>query len=187
MTEEEKKAIENLIKSSTYSNYDNRNYPNCICFEKDVVMILNLIQKQQKEIEILKEEKQKRFLDFANYYEFNKAVDVLNRFIKDINVQMHPVTTQVYREEIKNAIKNIIDRITISISPQLLEEKQKELERKDKIIDEMAEAMENNYCSIEDVVSEIICDKNNPKRCTGTAMQCKDCIKQYFLEKVEDK
>lgn len=52
MTEEEKKAIENLsMKSITSSSYETKEYPNMICSKKDVITVLNLIKKQQKENE----------------------------------------------------------------------------------------------------------------------------------------
>ncbi len=50
----------------------------------------------------------------------------------------------------------------------------------EKVINEMAIAMENEHCSIENIVNEEICDQ---KRCVGTAMQCRDCIINYFRKK----
>ena len=54
MNEEEKKAIEELSKKAVICNYEERDYPNMICFKKDMIIVLNLIEKLQKENEELK-------------------------------------------------------------------------------------------------------------------------------------
>ena len=54
MNEEEKKAIEELSKKAVICNYEERDYPNMICFKKDMIIVLNLIEKLQKENEKLK-------------------------------------------------------------------------------------------------------------------------------------
>ena len=51
MNEEEKKAIEELSKKAVICNYEERDYPNMICFKKDMIIALNLIEKLQKENE----------------------------------------------------------------------------------------------------------------------------------------
>ena len=55
MNEKEKKAIEELSKKAVFCNYEERDYPNMICFKKDMLIVLNLIEKLQKENEELKE------------------------------------------------------------------------------------------------------------------------------------
>ena len=55
MNEEEKKAIEELSKKAVICNYEERDYPNMICFKKDMIIALNLIEKLQKENEELEE------------------------------------------------------------------------------------------------------------------------------------
>ena len=55
MNEEEKNAIEELSKKAVICNYEERDYPNMICFKKDMLIVLNLIEKLQKENEELKE------------------------------------------------------------------------------------------------------------------------------------
>lgn len=54
MNEEEKKAIEELSKKAVICKYESRDYPNMICFKKDMIIVLNLIEKLQKENEELK-------------------------------------------------------------------------------------------------------------------------------------
>lgn len=51
MNEEEKKVIEELSKKAVICNYEERDYPNMICFKKDMIIALNLIEKLQKENE----------------------------------------------------------------------------------------------------------------------------------------
>lgn len=51
-TEEEMETIRKLsIKSCSSSSLELKDYPNMICFKKDVIILLNLIERQQKEIE----------------------------------------------------------------------------------------------------------------------------------------
>lgn len=54
MNEKEKKAIEELSKKAVICNYEEKDYPNMICFKKDMIIVLNLIKKLQKENEKLK-------------------------------------------------------------------------------------------------------------------------------------
>ena len=54
LTKEQKEAIEELSKKAVICNYEERDYPNMICFKKDMIIILNLIEKLQKENEELK-------------------------------------------------------------------------------------------------------------------------------------
>ena len=56
MNEKEKKTFEELSKKAVLCNYEERDYPNMICFKKDMLIVLNLIEKLQKENEKLKEE-----------------------------------------------------------------------------------------------------------------------------------
>ena len=53
MTEEEK-AIEKLSMKAITSSAEAPDYPNCIVMKKDLIIILNLIERQEKEIESLK-------------------------------------------------------------------------------------------------------------------------------------
>lgn len=64
MNEEEKKAIDELSKKAVICNYEERDYPSMICFKKDMIIALNLIEKLQKENEELK----------ADNYELNNRI-----------------------------------------------------------------------------------------------------------------
>ena len=81
ITKEQKEAIEELSKKAVICNYEERDYPNMICFKKDMIIILNLIEKLQKE-----NKKYKQFFDLMlrldlDYFmhcedeETNKLVD----------------------------------------------------------------------------------------------------------------
>ena len=54
ISKEQKEAIEELSKKAVICNYEERDYPNMICFKKDMIIVLNLIEKLQKENEKLK-------------------------------------------------------------------------------------------------------------------------------------
>lgn len=56
------------------------------------------------------------------------------------------------------------------------------INKQNKIINNMSISMENNHCGIENIVDETICDH---RRCIGNAIQCRDCIKEYFERKVK--
>ena len=53
MLDEEKKAIERLSLKAITSSIEAPDYPNAIVMKKDLITLLNLIEKQQKEIEEL--------------------------------------------------------------------------------------------------------------------------------------
>lgn len=64
-----------------------------------------------------------------------------------------------------------------------LAEKDLELEKKDKIISEMSNAMAKIHCGIADVIKEEICDE----KCVGNNdWHCETCIKQYFEREVKE-
>ena len=77
MNEEEKKAIEELSKKAVICNYEERDYPNMICFKKDMIIVLNLIEKLQKENEELKG-KNDINIAYAEYLE-----KILNEYKKE--------------------------------------------------------------------------------------------------------
>lgn len=78
-------------------------------------------------------------------------------------------------EEINEYIKTILT---------LIEKRQKEIELKDKVIDEMSTFIEK-----EDLDAKI-CEYVEDKKCKGHLIAligtCNDCIKQYFINKVKE-
>ena len=79
MNEEEKKAIEELSKKAVICKYESRDYPNMICFKKDMIIVLNLIEKLQKENEELKEKENKIYKEVQESLAFEKFLIVKER------------------------------------------------------------------------------------------------------------
>ena len=85
MNEKEKKAIEELSKKAVFCNYEERDYPNMICFKKDMLIVLNLIEKLQKENEILKEEKEQGWEEWNNLEQGSYEIEQkLKKQIKEL-------------------------------------------------------------------------------------------------------
>lgn len=88
MNEEEKKAIEELSKKAVICNYEERDYSNMICFKKDMIIALNLIEKLQKENEELnyKLHSKKIALEIYNKYipkqKIEDKIEELNQYYK---------------------------------------------------------------------------------------------------------
>lgn len=72
----------------------------------------------------------------------------------------------------------------ISVVLNLIEKQQAELEKKDKIIDEMAEHIVSSAI-VDDTVCAIKCDCDNGVECSHKKML--KCTKDYFKKKVEEK
>jgi len=68
MSEEEKEAVDTLAIRASTSKAGYEDYPNCVCMKKHLIVVLNLMQKQQKEIEKNKEDIQRmqELLDLSN-------------------------------------------------------------------------------------------------------------------------
>ena len=75
MNDKEKKAIEELSKKAVFCNYEERDYPNMICFKKDMLIVLNLIEKLQKENEELKEDLKYVLNQTLGAFEKNWCID----------------------------------------------------------------------------------------------------------------
>ena len=97
MNEEEKKAIEELSKKAVICKYESRDYPNMICFKKDMIIVLNLIEKLQKENEELKND----------YENLNNSVVVKNHCIKN-SIPIQKIKDKI--EEYKNEIDKLYNQ-----------------------------------------------------------------------------
>lgn len=106
----------------------------------------------------------------------NKYGIVIEEF-KKLQEDIETVLNMLKEKEAEIAeYKNIIEAGIINAAKdELVEEKNKEIEKKDKMIDLMAveigDISNNSYC-------------NSTKECNDEA--CKNCIKEYFERKVED-
>lgn len=109
MTEEDKKAIDTLAIIASTSKVDYEDYPNCICMKKDLILALNLIKSQQKEIEKLSNNN-KRLL-----------------------------------KKLRNRVKEVKKLTKYSLYKQEFSRLNKQLEKKDKIIDLILEEIAFNY------------------------------------------
>ena len=121
LTKEQKEAIEELSKKAVICNYEERDYPNMICFKKDMIIVLNLIEKLQKENGKLKEENEynKILLDMNN----NFTIDKKTGNYKWNVIEIQKVKDKI--EEYKNILKicnkaKDIDRIK-AINERILE------------------------------------------------------------------
>lgn len=143
MTGEEKEAIAELKSWREFiiNNRDKVNKANDIEFYLRTA--LNLIQKQQEEIEKLR----------------NKNQDLLRK--------------------LRNRVKEVKKLSKYSLYKKEFSRLNKLLEKKDKIIDEMA-----GYIATLDI-EEDICSKTENEHCDKMNFgECEDCIKQYFESKV---
>jgi hypothetical protein len=144
MSEEEKEAIETLSIKAVTSKAECEDYPSCICLKKDLLLILNLIEKQQKEKDKLEKHNKELLRKLRNRV---KEVKKLNKY-------------SLYKKEFAKL--------------------NKEIEKKDKIIDLMSYVIthedipQEEYCIWRDMSCEVV----------GGNKQCKNCIKQYFERKV---
>ena len=102
MNEKEKKAIEELSKKAVFCNYEERDYPNMIFFKKDMLIVLNLIEKLQKENEILKEEKEQGWEEWNNLEQGSYEIEQkLKKQIKEL---------QKENEELKEDLKYVLNQ-----------------------------------------------------------------------------
>lgn len=94
MSEEEKKAFSRLYMKATLYSADAEDYPNSIVSKRDLVIIINLIEKQQKEIETYKllnaniEKDNKRqsiaIIEYQDLLENSISKDKIREKIKEI-------------------------------------------------------------------------------------------------------
>lgn len=107
--------------------------------------------------------------------------------MKNMDIETHKNNLKKYIEEdmsFKEPLKNISDFDKYCYNHCLdIKEVLAELDKKDKIINEMTE-----YISKLDIDDEI-CSKNtiNPEYCNEDYTNCKKCIIEYFTKKAEGK
>lgn len=97
MNEKEKKAIEELSKKAIICNYEERDYPNMICFKKDMIIALNLIEKLQKENEEL---------GISNKYTIHLTDKQYNVVIENAQNDINQKWIQKVKDKIEEILKN---------------------------------------------------------------------------------
>ena len=155
MNKEEKETIERLDRKLTSEKFTkNIGMP---VYIKDVEIVLNLIQKQEKEIDQLNQV-------------LNDRVDV-KQTADSISFTMP--------SKVAEASMKVLEESALVIENKRLS---KLLEKKDKIIDEMIEFIMTKDFDEDICVNNII----NPQLCNEQLSNCKECIKEYFKKEVEE-
>lgn len=183
MTEKEKRAIETMQHWIEYEKVNKEKINKADELIEIQETVLQLIEKQNTEIEI---------------YKTNNEIleGELKRIVDTLKLDEHSLTDNII-EEIKKKdteIEQWKNYCTVDLEGQISDvrnenfEYKAELEKKEKIIDEMAEYInllseeliaetgtnDLSFCETEECVK-------NPE------INCKDCIKEYFTKKVEGK
>ena len=109
MSDEEKKAIDRLYMKATLYSVDAMDYPNSIVAKKDLVVAINLIEKQQKELKDLKDIQQQ----ICNEELFEKEyVDKLKKEIEELKEELDDMINNVHKYFVaKDKIKAKIEEI----------------------------------------------------------------------------
>lgn len=131
MNEKEKKAIEELSKKAVICNYKERDYPNMICFKKDMIIVLNLIKKLQKENEKLKnQEAAARKINellvqrYSNSIPVQKVKDKIEKEIKyhERNILEIENTTMLKGKTAKEEAEIEFNKYAIVVLKKMLQE-----------------------------------------------------------------
>ena len=145
--------------------------------EKKAIKKLNEILKEWQEIINIEDETEREiemllYLEEMPFEEINTVLNITTKLQKENEEKDRKI--EKYLDIIS---KNIIE----TIKDELVQQKNKEIDLKDKQIDLMAE-----YISKRDV-EEDICMKNktNPDWCNEDYTNCQGCIKKYFAGLVE--
>lgn len=193
MTKEEKKAIERLTIIASTSKAGYENYPNCICMKKDLILVLNLIQSQQKEIEKLKDKNKDLLRKLRNRVKEVKKLTKYSLYKKEFSrlnkeIEKKETLINTMQEEFER-LENLEDN-TDMLKIELIDLKSKyeqnlsmckhlrdENNKKDKIINEILQDL--MICGGLDFID---IGKSN-----GSFQEDKRKLKQYFEKKVEGK
>ena len=162
MTKEQEEAIERLsLKSITSSALELKDYPNMICFKKDVIEVLNMLKENSAEIE-----------------QKNSELAEKNAEIEELKQVLARNIAKNFTSSMKESAKSKEDLEMLNAGWQI------ELEKKDKIIDRMAEEIK-----IPTIESTIIIKnfdiKAENKFTNTTRYMTKEEVKQYFERKVK--
>ena len=123
MNEEEKKAFEELSKKAVLCNYEERDYPNMICFKKDMLIVLNLIEKLQKENEELKENDNKYTIQLTDE-QYNNVIEIVQNDINQKWIRKVKDKIEILEKLQKEFLNNEELRIKIIAYKELIEERE---------------------------------------------------------------
>lgn len=191
MNEEEKKAIEELeefIKGPCETcKYCEAAYK---LNRKNIIQLLNLTKKLQKENEELKQDRNNNYqmivlaqneaLGYMQGYEDGKKLkrSAVQNIIENQQYYIFQKQIEKYEEHIEKLQKENEKALA-----EYMKWQKQELGQKDKIIDLMAETI-NNHDIDEDICKQMG-EKANCNEFEDTE-KCKDCIKQYFENKTKE-
>ena len=197
LSEDEKKAIENLneilkewqkivnIKDKTEREIEMSLYMEEMPFI-EIKTVLNLVTKLQKEVEHQKEKRENQKVELAILNEKQKDMNKLINTVKSYKGQFKRQEKEIKQLQKGNEEKDKTIEKYIKIYKEYdCYRWVKELEKKDKQIDLMAEMI--------DELSEYYArywGKNNEfckEECIKKDIDCKDCIKQYFEKLAKEK
>ena len=169
MTKEQEEAIERLsLKSITSSALELKDYPNMICFKKDVIEVLNMLKENSAEIE-----------------QKNSELAEKNAEIEELKQVLARNIAKNFTSSMKESAKSKEDLEMLNAGWQI------ELEKKDKIIDLTVDLIyEISKVYPGTVFHALTYNGFDLSKCDGSCQEkfetCKDCIKQYFESKVEE-
>jgi len=125
LSKEEKKAIERISIKATTSSIEAINFPNAIVMKKDIKTVLNLIDKQQKELEELKKENIELSSQITDGYWENdrlkEETERLNQEIKKWAEKEHNLTQALLSKGANSISKEKIKEI-LGIEEDMTEE-----------------------------------------------------------------
>ena len=105
LSDEEKKAIESLIEIREFANLSS--YKDTKISQLNAIdVVLNLIEKQSKEIESLKEDNKKKSIVIIEYQDlYEKLQDKIK-----VKIEEQDETKQYWTDEVKDILKSLLEK-----------------------------------------------------------------------------
>ena len=105
LSDEEKKAIESLIEIREFANLSS--YKDTKISQLNAIdVVLNLIKKQSKEIESLKEDNKKKSIVIIEYQDlYEKLQDKIK-----VKIEEQDETKQYWTDEVKDILKSLLEK-----------------------------------------------------------------------------
>lgn len=187
LSEEEKKAIEQLKKDMHLSQGAEGFWFEIYCDARDIDTVINLTTKLQKEVEHQKEKRENQKTELAILNEKQKDMNKLINDVKSYKGQFKRQEKQIRELQKENKEKDKYIKHSEEITTEMNEDINKlliEIKEKDKQIDELVKYIDsNNYVDNEECQFQW---DFKIEKCAGNG-DCKDCIKQYFEKLAKEK